>query len=691
MKSLPRLLALERAAKFRRLAVILATGVPGAVAAAWVVQRIAGSPYGWIVAALALVAVAAWATRATREIDRAWVARRLDALLPELEDSALLLYPASGPEAGLAALQRARIAGRLEAQTAVDIREAWPRRRLGYVWLAALVIAALAGLWPRGTPVEPDRRAQRRPSESSSANATVIAGARLEVVPPAYTGLPARVESDLAARVESGATVRWHLRFEPIPAAATIVFHDGTELALARDGDAWLAERTLDASTLYRLRVDSAPPLADDRLYRLELVPDTTPELRVIAPDKTLTLVEPGQRRWDLAFEARDDYGLGQARLTVTLAKGSGEQVEVSERSFVLEGEGDARTRTYRRTLDLATLGIAAGDDAIARLTISDNRAPKPNVSRSPGLILRWPAQQGSETSGMDGLVERTLPAYFRSQRQIIIDTEALVAQRAGLAHDEFVDRSDSIGADQKILRLRYGQFLGEEAETYGEHAAEGHDEGAATTPFGSATDVLQTFGHAHDIAEAATLFDPQTRDTLRAALSEMWQAELQLRLGEPRKALPYEYAALDYIKRVQQASRIYLSRVGLDLPVVDEARRLTGERTGVRDRASALGPRNADDAVVLDVWRALADTGTPDWDGFESWVRQREATLPAALDLLAATDALRRDPDCAACRDRLYAQLWPLLPVPATGAGLRETPDEAGRAYLDAIEGPLP
>jgi len=78
---------------------------------------------------------------------------------------------------------------------------------------------------------------------------------------------------------------------------------------------------------------------------------------------------------------------------------------------------------------------------------------------------------------------------------------------------------------------------------------------------------------------EEATFFDATTSRKLRAALSKMWDAELQLRLNEPEKALPHEYAALKLIKEVQQASRVYVERIGYDAPVIKVTeKRLTGE-----------------------------------------------------------------------------------------------------------------
>ena len=165
---------------------------------------------------------------------------------------------------------------------------------------------------------------------------------------------------------------------------------------------------------------------------------------------------------------------ISAASLTITLAQGNGENIKFKEQTLALAGENSMRRmpgrhQRYRHRLDLAALGIAKGDDVIVRLAVSDNREPKANTTKSASFILRWPPENASDSVGMEGLVEKTMPAYFRSQRQIIIDTETLIADQPKLEDDAVLARSDGIGVDQKILRLRYGQFLGEESETRSE------------------------------------------------------------------------------------------------------------------------------------------------------------------------------------------------------------------------------
>jgi hypothetical protein len=419
-----------------------------------------------------------------------------------------------------------------------------------------------------------------------------------------------------------------------------------------------------------------------------------------VKPNQNVTLHEPGQRQWLLQFEASDDYGLGAARLHVTLAQGGGENVTVTERVLPLRGQGDRQRRQYTHRLDLGSLGLAAGDDLIVRFSVDDNRQPERDTARSASLILRWPPDAGDEPTGLEGMVRRTLPAYFRSQRQVIIDTEALVAERPRLPADRFGDRSDEIGMDQRLLRLRYGQFLGEEAEDGPQPAGEehaGHDDEPGA-PAGETSAVLEEFGHTHDIPEAATLLDRETRELLRSALREMWQAELHLRQAQPAKALPYEYRALDRIKQVQQATRIYLARVGLELPPIDESRRLAGDAAGLRDRTDALAPAIAGNELLIETWAKLGETSVA-LEGAGSglqpaalgelaeWVRARETQLTQSLELQEAIAAVTEDEDCSSCREQLRVLIWPLLPSPATSTRTRPAASTAGAAYLDALQ----
>ncbi len=712
--------ALERLTQVRRHALLgqwlLGVAIPVAVGV--VLWRMA-SPVAAVTTALAGIALLyllAW--RRTRAFDTAWLVRQLDARRKDLDDSADLLFVSSATLTPLQQLQQVRVKERLRTQPAPDLREPWPWVRIAAVWSLAGVVTAAIVPWPAAAP-DATTLASSDDATPAAPGIPRLVAQRLHVAPPAYTGQAARYEAMLDAKAPAGSRLAWTLRFDPQPASANLVFHDGQHIALVREGDTWQARLVLTKSTLYRVVATGSEGQPSSKLRRLDAVPDRAPEVKVLVPDRGLSLVSVGQSRWALAFEARDDYGIAPtATLKLTLAQGSGENIAFKEQVTMLRGAGPATARRFTASLDLKALGMAVGDDLIAQLSVRDSRAPSPQLAQSPGLILRWPADLGEESTGLEGLVKKVMPAYFRSQRQIIIDAEALQKQKRTMPVERFVTRSDAIGVDQRILRLRYGQFLGEEAEgepqapptndADDDHAdGDGHDHASEATAlqdshehatsatgasFGREADVLEAYGHTHDHAEAATLLDPETRATLKKALDQMWQSELHLRQGHPDQALPYAYKALEYIKQVQQATRIYLARVGPELPPIDETRRMGGDRKGIAARALGTleGPPDEDAPAPMRVWRALANDGSPtgaaDLDALQAWLRANETRIPDALDLFAAIDEVRGDPGCGPCRHRLRARLWSASAQPPAQVPRRNATDEAGRRYLDAL-----
>ncbi len=708
---------------FAHAALWLSPWLLAAVVLAW---RLRATSWSWLVVA-AVLAIAGWRLwQSSRGFDDRWLARGLDDKRVDMEDSAELLFARSPPGNALEDLQRARLRQRLESTPAPDLRAPWPTRNLFANAIAAGACIVAIALWPA-----PQAPGTRSPSLATVPAATParpaqLVGQRIDIRPPAYTGLPARSVDALATKVPEGSTLQWTLRFAPMPDRAELVFHDGRRVSLQRQGDAWTASRRIDKATLYRVALAHPLPPAQARLHRIDVVTDRPPQLRAVQPQHTLTMLTPGQRSWPLAFEGSDDYGLAAtAQLRITRTEGSGENITAKQQTIALRGAGSAKRKRYAHNVDLAALGLVAGDDLIVQLSVDDRHAPTPHTTRSPSFILRWPPEAGAEASGLDGLLKKVMPAYFRSQRQIIIDAEALLKEKRKLAADQYAERSDGIGVDQRLLRLRYGQFLGEESEgapqlptNDAEDEHDEHDEAASGEPsaqagnttqpqahddhghdanpqrqatFGEEQQILEKFGHTHDQAEAATLLDAATRELLRSALDEMWQSETNLRQAHPELALPYAYRALAFIKQVQQASRIYLARVGLELPPIDESRRLGGDRAGLGDRGDPLTNVTAADPVVADAWRALAPVsatkgGVPDLDALARWIDTHDTRSADPLALAAAIDALRRDRDCSPCRERLRNLLWPLLERPPAATGERKPSGRAGDAYLDAL-----
>lgn len=751
-----------RAGIVRRHAWILALALlPWGLSVAAVGMRWGGVWASICVALLFLAGLWDWQRRAaTRQTTT--LVRRLDAAVPALEDSTALLLEA--PQPGLAGLQQQRIGARLAGLRLPELRPSWPTRGLLLNAPLALLLAA-ALCWVHVTPLPPANPPVTMAAPAPAPRLTLTT-LQVDIQPPAYTDLPARSVSDVELQAPEGSRLRLRLRTDPSAQQLSAQIVGGPALPLQADADGdWTLDWTLERSVLLRLVAEPAWDTPPPRL-RWTATPDQPPVVEVLEPNQHQNLATPEQPTWPLLARARDDHGLGTMTLVLVRTQGSGEQIQSSEQRLALQGSGSSSERRYRHPVDLRALGFAEGDDLIARFEVSDRRQPTPHIATSGSVMLRWPAPAVGEASGVDGLVQRTLPAYFRSQRQIIIDTEALIAERPQLGADTLLARADQIGVDQRLLRLRYGQFLGEEFEpvaappTHPPVAADphaGHDHsdpthqhadpaghGAAAEPFafaprlptapkapttaaeappattapqahahdhghdhasdsaagtaaagfGAAGDVVAEYGHIHDIPEAATLLDPATRKLLKAALDAMWLAEGQLRLGQPEAALPHEYVALDYIKQVQQASRIYLARVGLELPPIDLSRRLTGDRAGLAPRPLPPAAAHPTDDPTAAAWTALdaVDSGADPaalMPALSALLQAPWPTLDPAvlLDLQAAVDGVQQDLRCTECRARLRTLLWPLLRPATPGLAPSPAATAAGEAYQRALQ----
>jgi hypothetical protein len=372
-----------------------------------------------------------------------------------------------------------------------------------------------------------------------------------------------------------------------------------------------------------------------------------------------------------MAISVRDDYQVRQATLHLTLARGSGENIRFSDRELPIPVGRDARRRDWSRNWTVLELGMEPGDELYFFVRAIDNAA-RPHTVQSPTYTLRLPAPPSDDEQDVAALPVMVKPESLRSQRQIIIDTEQLIADmrvgdmRVGDMRTKKMDaaavreRSEAIAADQGALRRRYGQFLGEESTLFGKEDHEQEHGGDHTGGTSKPQDVLHEFGHAHDQAENATLFDEATKKVLRRALAAMWDAENALRAIQPKTALAPEHKALEAIKELQQSERIYLHKTAIAPPPIKEDKRMTGDMAGATagKREQSAAPDGVP-APLRELVQALAGDGPLPglWSRTaHDWVRER---IAADEQRLAAQRAIQDVADgCLACRPVLRAWL---------------------------------
>ncbi len=620
------------------------------------------------------------------------IADHLNHVAPNLEDSAELLLEAEAALPSLARLQRKRTQQALADLDLAALPKSLPTvrlRRSATLLLASLTLSAalLAFLPSWVVPLRSQGASSREAISSGGEVALAHPPSRpsfeqieVQIAPPPYTGRQARSVQGLDLEAEEGSLLTWEIEVAGPATGVALLFADRTQPLHPNDSTRptrFGGSLRLHESRVYQLVLeDEVGEVTRTSFARLVAVPDRPAQVRIVHPRPTVEVAADRPGVVVIEAEAHDDYGVASAVVIATLATGTGEQVQFREEEFAFDRResltrgktADAATggsvgARFSRRLDLSEFHLEAGSELFYFVEVTDNRQPDAQRSRSATQRIRVPGGSGASVALGSGLALRPVPEFFRSQRQIIIDTEKLLADRAQLSHEEFGHRAESIGFDQAALRHRYGNLLGLESQNGSPldearqvdagGSTEGgghHDDDHATPPpdpnagpnfSGRVIDLVPAeFTHQHDSGEISTFFTDSIRSKLRACLAAMWEAERRLRTLQPRAALPHENEALTLLKEVQQAARVYVQRVGFEPPPLDPAgKRLTGELDKIssrRLRASGVASRSPTAVELALELLARLDLG------LDASQRQRLASL---LDQ-AARELARRSLD---------------------------------------------
>lgn len=457
------------------------------------------------------------------------------------------------------------------------------------------------------------------PLENITGNAeptiAIINKLTIQITPPEYTSIKPFTAETPGIIIPEGSRVTWTAAFSSTIEESKILL-SGKDSVTMKSGDSlnYSARSEISESGFYQVQWKDQNKKVTSDYYKIEVVKDQVPKLSIDNLAQFTQLSFSDKLSVSVKSTLRDDYGLSDASIIATVSKGSGESVKFREERLRFDSPSKITGKEIlgEITLNLNKLGLEPGDELYFYVEAFDNKVPIHNYNRTETFFI---ALQDTTTTTYvedEGLGVDLMPEYFRSQRQIIIDTEKLLKDRKKITKQEFNSTSNELGYDQKVLRLRYGQFLGEEFEgAIGKVEIENHEEETTESiieKFGHAhdkenehnlvadkknpvshehagakdpnekEDPLEAFAHNHDDGEVATFFVQSVRAKLKAALSVMWDAELHLRLFNPETSLPYQYTALKLLKEISNDSRIYVHRTGFDPPPLKEEKRLSGD-----------------------------------------------------------------------------------------------------------------
>ena len=289
----------------------------------------------------------------------------------------------------------------------------------------------------------------------------------ISVAPPSYTQIKTFTSSTPDLKVPEGSEVRWSVNFSS-PVTHPKIFLSGKDsIDLRLLNDQYTTSVNLNESGFYQIQWTDNQKVVRSDYYKIEIIKDQVPKVVVDNLNQFTRLSLADQRKLTLQSTLTDDYGLTKASIIATISKGSGESVKFREERLQFEKPTtiSGKKVTAELKLDLNKLGMEPGDELYFYVEAVDNKTPSPNHNRTETFFIALQDTTQQVAVEDEGLGVDLMPEYFRSQRQIIIDTEKLLKERKKRTVQEFKSTSNELGYDQKVLRLRYGQFLGEEFE----------------------------------------------------------------------------------------------------------------------------------------------------------------------------------------------------------------------------------
>ncbi|MDH5474719.1 MAG: hypothetical protein OEX22_03405, partial [Cyclobacteriaceae bacterium] len=454
----------------------------------------------------------------------------------------------------------------------------------------------------------------------------------LEIRPPYYTNQRKYIQKNWDVSVIDGSVVTWSFRFNGDVENVQLKFSNGKSVTVKNSKGSFEKSIKIHEQGFYELSfTDMKGNDYTSEYHKVEVVKDNAPEIVIEGIPQYSEFKFNEVDKVDFSTLINDDFGLLDARIIATITKGSGESVKFREESLGFDNtlQQNAKKELLEKSIAFSSMRMSPGDELYFYVEARDNRQPKSNISRSETFFLVLVDTASYDFSLEGDLGVDLMPDYFRSQRQIIIDTEKLLTNKTKLRKQEFNSTSNELGFDQKSLRLKYGQFMGEEDDSgiAIQEDVEELEQEKDEDEEGNEVDVLEGFKHDHDnenehnlvgdhqlneegeeeedplenyehnhnSEEIATFLTTSVKGKLRAAMSLMWDAELYLRLYEPQNSLPYQYKALKLIKEIKNHARIYVHRIGFDPPPIKEESRLSGDLDEIYSQYNKILTKNDD------------------------------------------------------------------------------------------------
>jgi DNA-binding transcriptional regulator YiaG len=379
----------------------------------------------------------------------------------------------------------------------------------------------------------------------------LVTGLRLEIFPPAYTGIAPSVvdENDGTISAPVGTTVKMRLESNRPLSTATVVYSDGETRPLEVRSQSASAELTIDKNRSYHLALLDASGRTNPHPidYSITAIADRQPSVEIVMPGHNLDLTDA--MAVDLKIVARDDYGFSRMVLhTRWLSEGR----ERAVRDFDIPGAGVSGERLELGYFwDLANWGLMPEDVVHYYVEITDNdRVTGPKSAQSRTFSVRLPSldEQIAEFEQARESDLNALDRILEGEREMSRKLEEL---RRDIATQKEIDWNKQKGLEELSSK---GQKLNKELDEVAQRMQEQVQQAQQQK--------LQSVELIQKMIEAQQLFNEVATDEMREAMRKLQEAMQQLDPKEVQSALSQMNLSQEELLKRLERTVAYLKKL---------------------------------------------------------------------------------------------------------------------------------
>lgn len=215
------------------------------------------------------------------------------------------------------------------------------------------------------------------------------------VTPPKYSRLAPQTLDENTGDVSAlaGSRIIWNILPSKEISSAAIVFKDGSETALKKNGTHLQASFTADSPTSYYIELEDAQGLMNSNLieYKITILPDAEPSVSILFPGKNIDVTDNSSLPLQIKIE--DDFGFSGLALFYKLVQSKYSQEEKEQRLEIPLQDKTSLQQIISYEWNLSSLHLAPEDIVEYYAAVYDNdNVNGPKAGKSASYLLRLPS-----------------------------------------------------------------------------------------------------------------------------------------------------------------------------------------------------------------------------------------------------------------------------------------------------------